>query len=344
MATLSRLDKLRNRRMDPLLKVAGMHEAYEKLKNEDSAVRYAIGAMQPIDPGYTKNSIEARDRVEKQLGDGYLALNLTVHFDYQGSLTNNTHIFAHSDIDLLTIDARFEVIQPPNQPAHIYQGDSIQDLKQLRTRAATILRTAFPAATVDETGSKAINISGGSLRRKIDVIASARWNTVEYVRDGNKTWRGIVILDNEKGEKIPNKPFLHNKRIDDRDTLTNGGLRKLTRLLKSLKYDSDEKIDISSYDIVSIVFNMPEENLRFSRGQDMILVKNCQTYLHELLVSDTARNSIDTPNGMRKVFCAEGASKEGLKQLSTALDVLVQEIEAGLAKSFRKLAAARIEY
>ena len=65
-------------------------------------------------------------------------------------------------------------------------------------------------------------------------------------------WLGIEILDDNEGTRVPNKPFLHNRLIMERDTETNGGLRKAIRLLKSLKYDSDEKIDVSSYDLASI--------------------------------------------------------------------------------------------
>src|SRR5579859_7595460 len=111
MATLTRLERLRNRRIDPLMRVDGLNEAYARLKEQDSAVQYTIGAMQPIDPAYTKNTIEERNRVEKQLADGYRGISLDVEFDYQGSITNDTHIRAHSDVDLLTVESRFYAIQ-----------------------------------------------------------------------------------------------------------------------------------------------------------------------------------------------------------------------------------------
>src|SRR5439155_26623062 len=126
--------------------------------------------------------------------------------------TNNTHIRAHSDVDLLTVESRFYTVQPPNSPASTYHGDPVGDLRQIRKVAASKLKTAYPAAKVDETGSKAINISGGSLMRKIDVIATNWWHTVEYRREPQKYWLGIEILDNDRGVRVPNKPFLHNKR------------------------------------------------------------------------------------------------------------------------------------
>src|ERR1043166_3134971 len=286
MATpaITRLQRLQNRRIDPSIRVGEVNEAYKRLTTEDTAVRYAIGTMQPIDPAYTKNTIDERTRVENQLDNGYKATSLTVSFDYQGSVTNDTHIRAHSDVDLLTVEERFYVVQPPNTPAAIYHGDSVADLRQLRRIAASTLKTAFPAATVDETSGKAINISGGSLRREVDVIACNWWHTIEYRQSRQKHWLGIEILDNVKGIRIPNKPFLHNKLIQDRDTTTNGGLRKIIRLLKSMKYDSDEKIDLSSYDINGIAYNMPDHQLTARVGQDLVLEKNCQVHLSTLRI------------------------------------------------------------
>jgi hypothetical protein len=342
--TLNRLQQLRNRRIDPLIPVMEANEAYKRLSGEDSAVQYTIGAMQPIDPEYTRRTIEERTRVEKQLDEGYRNLSLAVQFDYQGSVTNDTHIRAHSDVDLLTVDDRFYGVQPPNSPATVYSGDPVADLRQIRRSAVSILKAAYPTAKVDESGSKAINISGGSLRRKIDVISSNWWRTVEYVKEGHKYWLGVEVLDNDKGVRVSNKPFLHNKRIDDKDKVANGGLRKLIRLLKSLKYDSNEVIELTSYDITGIVYSMPQSQLYSHPGQDLILAHNCHSFLLYLEMDSATRERILVPNDTRKVFCPEGASERGLRQMRMALGVLLSEVDQGLNRSFRKLAQARITY
>ncbi len=344
MPTLSRLEKLRNRRVDRLINFSGVNEVYERLTAEDESVQYAIGAMQPIDPDYTRRAKDERGRIEKQLAEAYKTKGYSVDFDYQGSLENDTHIRAHSDIDILTVDGRWHTVEPPNRPTSPYLGDTVNDLKDLRKIAVDRLKAAFPTATVDESGSKSINISGGSLRWKIDVVACGWWHTVEYVRQRQKYLIGIHILDTEKSDKVPNKPFLHNKLIDDRDRLMNGGLRKLIRLLKSLKYDSDEGIDLSSYDIAAIVFNMPDDKLLSNLGKDLILIQNCYAYLYVLEFSEGVRDLLYVPNRMRKIFCAEGASRKGLQEMRIALEILLREINQGMARSFRKLAEARVNY
>jgi hypothetical protein len=342
MAT--RLEKLRARRMDPLVKVAGAREAYERLAAEDSAVRYAIGAMQPIDEAYTAKSVEERNRIESQLASGFQKASLNIAFDYQGSLTNDTHIKVYSDIDLLTVTDLFWTIQPPNKPSSPYVGNPVQDLKTLRRQTASILTAAYPKATVDETKDKCVNISGGSLSRRIDVVASNWWYTVEYYREQEKHWLGINILDYGKNLLTENKPFLHNQRIGQRDTETNGGLRKAIRLLKSLKYDNDTKINISSYDVASIAYNVFPSWLNVDSGHDLALVSNVRKYVWYLTTDSTYRDSLDVPNGMRKVFGAGGATMAGLEELSSALDGLVSDIERELSRTLRKIEEARIIY
>jgi len=142
--------------------------------------------MQAIDAEYTFRTIEERNRVEKQLEEGYRAAGLAIEFDYQGSLTNETHIRVYSDVDLLTLVGGWHGVEPPNKPRSPYLGDPIQDLREIRRRAVTILRAAFPAATLDASKGKCVSISGGSLRRHIDLIASDWWYTVEYVKSPEK--------------------------------------------------------------------------------------------------------------------------------------------------------------
>jgi hypothetical protein len=300
--------------------------------------------MQPMDEAYTARTIEERDRVENQLDRGYYRSKVGVKFEYQGSITNDTHIRVYSDVDLLTVEQRWHGLQPPLVPQAPYPGDPIEDLRELRFTAASTLRSAFPEATVDESGGKCINISGGSLKRKVDVIACAWWHSVDYVQQGHDYLRGIEILDHEKGTRVSNKPFLHNKKIEERDAETSGGLRKVIRLLKSLKYDDDSGMEISSYDIAGIAHSMPTQWLTVTSGYDLQLVSNTQSFLRYLLEHPDYRSSLEVPNKTRKLFAGDGATETGLKELSVALDSLVSELDGELNRTHRKLKESRISY
>jgi hypothetical protein len=343
MAT-NRIAKLRSRRTDPLIKTTEMREVYERISEEES-VKYAVGTMQPIDKEYTNKTYEEGDRVKAQLDK---SLNTqaaaVVEFEYQGSVTNNTHIKAHSDIDLLALHAYFCTIQPPGKPIILYQGDVLTDLKNLRTSCTQVLKSAYPTVSVNDDPGKAISLEGGSLRRKIDVVISNWWNTVEYQISGLAFQRGVHVFDSKTNICIENRPFLHNAKVDERDRLLNGNVRKVARLLKSLKYDADSKVNMSSYDITSLAYRMPDDLMRPGYGAELLLVENTLGFLRLLLDDSSRRASLRVPNEMRPIFSSEGASVEGLNQLCKETQELVDDINKGLSRSFRKLAEARVSY
>lgn len=340
-ATFNRLDRLRARRIDAIEKQATLNEVYDRMASESSsAVKYAIGAMQPIDPDYTANTYREGDRVKNQIEKAGLAC----WFEYQGSVTSDTHIKARSDIDLLTLSCRFVTVDSPGPVGNPYRGNTLDDLMALRRDSTLVMQNKFPEATVDSSGAKSVSIEGGSLRRKIDVVSSNWRNTVAYERSGQQRDRGVDVLDAKVRTTVQNLPFLHNDRIHTKDQRSLGGLRKAIRLLKSLRYDSTRGVDLSSYDIAAIAYRMEDSELFVVRGAELLLVERCKRHLDFLAANTALRESLYVPNETRKIFCSEGASLNGLNQLRVEVDQLRHEIENDLTRSFRKLAEARIAY
>lgn len=339
----NRIERLQNRRTDPDVRGSELNEVYKRIAEND-AVRYAIGAMQPIDGAYTRNTIAEGERVKNHLNDGLRAHGTSADFRYQGSVTSDTHIRAHSDIDLLTIHGAFFSLEPPLQAAFPYTGDPLSDLVIMRETSVNVLRSALPSVTVDGTKGKAIALSGGSLRRKIDVVVANWYDTADYNATGQPHLRGIMILDNVKRQRITNKPFLHNDRLHSRDTQVYGMLRRMVRLLKSLKYDADDEPQISSYDIAAIAYNVPDYLLAVPQDQELLLVNNAERHLRFLIENSSERDRLYVPNGMRRVFCSEGASEAGLRELHREVAGLLRDIAEGLARSFKKLEEARVRY
>ena len=295
---MSRLERLNVRRTDPLITEAKLlNEAYRNIEQSD-AVRYVIGSMQSIDPEYTKNTYAQADRVSNQL---LKRLDEPCEYEYQGSVTNDTHIKAKSDIDLLVIIEKFFTLEQPQKPKSPYKGNATQDLVDLRNNAISSLRSAFPEAIVDTTGSKSIAIEGGSLTRKVDVVPANWYETNKYAETGNAIYKGVQILDSSIPDRLANTPFLHNAWIEHKDNNTNGGLRKAARLMKSLKYDT-ESINLSSYDIVSIAFNIPDYDLNQLHGMELAILNSCHNFCQELQNDRQKRESLNVPDEHRKIF------------------------------------------
>jgi hypothetical protein len=338
MAT--RLERLGSRRIDPSTVGARLaNESWRSISQSES-VRYVIGAMQPIDPDYTKNTFKQGDRVKEQLE---ARLKTTCDYEYQGSTTNDTHIKAASDIDLLVLTKKFWGLESPQVPTNPYTGDPVQDLLALREDAVGALKVAFPAAKVDASGSKSIVVTGGSLTRKVDVVPSNWFDTNDYASNKNRVYRGVQILDAHAKQRLENTPFLHNAWVNYRDGETGGGLRKAARLLKSLKFDS-EAVDLTSYDLVAIAYNMPTGHLSVQKGQELSLLGACSDYVRTLQMDAALRSSIPVPDGHRKVFEPEHATIAGLNQLAAEIERLVADVLTENKRSFARLAEARVAY
>ncbi len=185
------------------------------------------------------------DRVKNQLAKAFSRNGFECDFEYQGSVTCDLHIKSHSDIDLLSVTQKYVTLESPQKAYYPYQGNPISDLNEIRDTGVDALVAAFPKAEVDGTGSKSISIEGGSLKRKIDVVPANWFDTNEYSRTKAKRFRAIQVLDRKSGLRVKNMPFMHNYLINEKDKVVHGGLRKVVRLMKSLKYDS-ESISLSS--------------------------------------------------------------------------------------------------
>lgn len=345
--TSKRLERLRERRNGTPLtgnfaNATLVKEAFERIK-EDDGIKYVIGSMQPIDPEYTKNTLAEAVRVKSQLEANFPAKAVDSSFDYQGSVTNDTHIVRYSDIDLLAITNKFVFKENPARVTSPY-GNANVDLLVQHNASVQIITDRFPEVNIDTSGGKAIQLSGGSLRRKIDVITVAWWDTIAYDASLQKKDRGIKVFNYRTHGHIANKPFLHNHNIDSKDTVANGNLRKAIRFLKTVKADTNEdagfaKIDISSYDICSVAHAMGYERLRVGPDEELKLALNVQQFLDYLEQNEAYRSGLEVPNGTRKIFCAEGASVEGLRQLNREVKDLLEAIAAGLRRTYRTLEA-----
>jgi len=300
--------------------------------------------MQPVEATYTQNTIGEADRVYNQV-----ALGLARHFissdkGYQGSVTKNTHILAHSDIDLLVIERRFEDWERPQSPPNPYDGDPLADLQQVRSITVSTLKTIFHAATVDDKPTKCVRISGGSLTRTVDVVPCNLWRTNAYAKSGDPTHRGIAILDTSVPARQWDQPFIHGALVEAKDNRTAGNTKALIRLLKSLKYDSEGRCDMSSYDIESVVYTMPDDKMHWSIGDEILLAVACKDWLTNLEGNSTLRNSYNVPDGKRKIFETGKATLVQLTALRKELQDLLEDIEKGLRRTARQLNEAKVKW
>jgi len=302
-----KLERQRIRRTDTFLASEGSMPLYEADAmatfsdiNEDTeakrAQKYALQAMSPVPKKSTDISIEEGERVRQQLERN---LNNNVEFRYQGSVTTNTHIKSVSDIDLLVITKKFQSNQPPLKPTIPYSnGDN--DLNSLKNSCYQVLKKTYPQAKV-EFKNKSIRLSGGSLRRDIDVVPSNWHNTEKFKATNNEIYRGINILDSETQKRTNNFPFYSREKINAKDTICKGRYKKIIRLTKTIKADSDNPdiASISSYDIQALFYHLDNDMYLENDGLDLIGLS--VDYLDTLLEDLNYFNDLEVIDETRKI-------------------------------------------
>jgi hypothetical protein len=285
--------------------VDGGPESYET-KGKGSATTYALGCMEQMKPNYTEISLRDGKRVSEQLEKG---LSVNVETRLQGSVPLNIHIFASSDVDLLVLATDFITYDTPTLSPSLYVPNPaiqpVERLRDLRNQCETLLQTKYPAADVDTSGAKSIAVSGGSLARKVDVVPAHWHDNLEYQKTRREASRGVAIFDKTNLCTIKNLPFLHMERINVKDEVAKGNAKRAIRLLKCLSRDSSQDIQLSSYDLAALIYNMEDADLTVPWYQPLQLLTNVEQFLASLVTHSWWAKTLDTPDKTRKVLDKE---------------------------------------
>jgi hypothetical protein len=318
-----------------LVRKSVLTEDYQKRADSGKPnTRYALGAMQEVGPDYTRISLETARRVGRQLEEGLTRAGYSVEFRLQGSVPLNTHIRGVSDVDLLNLDTNFTSYyrMGPRALAGFYGTPatctSVEALSSLRRESERILRSAYPAATVDTSGAKAIHLSGGSLARPVDVVPAHWLDTIAYQSSAQEHDRGVTILNKNVPTTLDNLPFLHIKRVTERDTATLGSLKKAIRLCKNVKSDAEEDgktIALGSYEIAAILYHADAAALRAGSLYELEILAEAQRYLDWLYHNKSEAQKLIVPDGSRQIFDSPD-KLSGLLTLSVEMDELMKEV------------------
>lgn len=276
-------------------------KSFSSLNEKQRVLKYLTDSMSPVSKRSTDISYEEGNKVLQHLQEELPRYGIYVEFEYQGSVINNTHIVNNSDIDLLVITKKFETLEKPQKPTNPYKGNPIEDMEELRARCIEILKSNYTVAKVDTTGSKSISISGGSLRRDIDVVPSNWFNSNKYVETGIEYYRGIQIYNCKDKQRDKNYPFWNKKLMNDKDDATYGNFKSLVRLAKNIRCDSDiETVNkISSYDIQALFYHIPSSKICYLKPEDLFY--SATKYLENLINNESVFNSLMVPDQTRTI-------------------------------------------
>lgn len=312
-------------------------EAHEKL-HENSAIKYVIGAMAPVSYDSTRISKEEGERVATTLIDMLKTAGISAEMRMQGSVVLDIHIEGYSDVDMLILKTDIITVEGPELAGTYYVDASdkrlmVDIIHELRILCETKLKSRYHAADVNINGNKSIALSGGSLRRKVDIVPACWHDTHDYQRTKLEYFRAVKIYDKSKHELVQNKPFLHIKKVNERDLQYSGNLKKVTRLMKNVIADMpDEKkrkaTALTSFDIAAIAYAM-NEDLFCSQYLPLTLLANLRIFLLIIAYVDERREKLLVPDESRVIFNYP-EKIDALKILYNEVSELAEAVEKAL--------------
>lgn len=305
-------------------------------------------AMKGVEPEYTQRSKDAGERVKEHLA---MKLN-NVTFKYQGSVMTDTHIKGYSDIDLLTICEKFyqadrtgiqQLLNTPERKAQFYHstitklerevnsdtynGDALSDLRNLRLDSERILSGIY--SVCDTKKPKAIKIKNLSLNREVDIVIANWYDDISSIVNDKGDFRGIQVYNKDTNSRgLADYPFLSIKRINERSSDTNGRLKKMIRFLKNVKANSVMEIDISSFDINAICYD-----IKVSEYQDLSfyeLVPVIYNQIKSICTDKTKSDSIVSVDGREWIFRYSSTKLDNLKKLLGEIEGIFIDLKAAI--------------
>lgn len=311
----------------------------------NDALVYVKRAMKGVGKEYTDKSLEAGKNVKNHL----VKVLTGVSFEYQGSVMTNTHILGNSDIDLLvlseksyyydTIDVnsslnRVKNITPVNEThknrltsvlqSANYSGNTLEDLRLNRFSSEVMLKTIYQVCNIEK--SKAIEITNKNLNRDIDVVIAIWHHTADYIASLNSDYKMIKVYDKDShstGRK--ESPFLSIKKINDRDNIVNGRLKKMIRFIKNVKIDSAiEEIPLSSFEINAICFGI--NPVSYVNKNFLELVEVILHQMVRLSNDEIYRNDLKSVDGSESIFKDQPKKLEGLRTLLLEVQIIADDV------------------
>ena len=289
--------------------------------------QYVRDAMAPLDSRSTEISFEQGARIQAQIERILNSAGITASFEFQGSVPLNIHIEGISDVDLLVLNEKF-FIYDNSTGSRLVNGIQAAQIRpnmmNLRQCIESGLTMAFPQAKL-ESNNKSIKLSGGSLQRHVDVVPAHWFHDQEYQRTKVASDRGVALYPKDGSPYITNFPFRHKKLINDRDASTGGNTKRLIRFLKTLRADSDEKIDLSSFAIAGLVYRFSVSSIANPTGGEDSLVAAAAENLDFWTQNPSEASKLMSPDGTQAILGAT-SKMSALQKLATEVEQVARDL------------------
>lgn len=310
------VENLKGRRYDEALREPVLSDAFHQSDYSD-CLRYTLESMVEIDASYAYKVYANSRKIHEIISTALKKRGYDVDYRYQGALKTYSNILLYGDVEIIVI--KKNVSDKPSK-----------DIQTLAMDLMDILSGNPSFKRVDYSDKTRIRITALKPTCEIDILPSVWINSAEYSKTKNEIYRGIAEFDfaNKKVKKY--LPFLNIARINARDQHTNGNLKAMARLLKSLRADSQEKINLKDSEINAIVYNMPEVEMTVSPKKILSLLPKVSVLLNKLSSDTDFFNRMLSPSEKDRVFGGRPDKQKEIKKLNDTLLVLIENVKKDL--------------
>lgn len=311
------VENLKGRRYDEALREPVLSDAFHQSGYSDCLL-YTLESMVEIDAAYAYKVYANSRRIHESISTALKKRGYDVDYRYQGALKTYSNILLYGDVEIIVI--KKNVSEKPHR-----------DMQTLAMDLMDILTKDTSFKTVDYSDKTRIRITAQKPTCEIDILPSLWVNSAEYVKTKNEIYRGIAEFDFAKKKVKKYLPFLNIARINSRDQHTNGNLKAMSRLLKTLRADADDKIDLRDSEINAILYNMPEVELSVPQNKVLSLLPKVALLLEKLSIDSKYFNHMLSPSEKDRVFGGRPEKQQEIRKLSESFSTLIADVKKDLS-------------
>ncbi len=317
------VENLKGRRYDEALREHVLSDAFHQSGYADSLL-YTLESMVEIDPSYAYKVYANSRRIHEIIAKSLKKRGYDVDYRYQGALKTYSNILLYGDVEIIVI--KKNVSDKPHRDIQTMAMDLMDTLSK---------DSSFKS--VDYSDKTRIRITAQKPTCEIDILPSVWVNSAEYAKTKNEIYRGIAEFDFAKRKVKKYLPFLNIARINARDQHTNGNFKSLSRLLKSLRADAEEKIHLRDSEINAIIYNLPESALKIPSSKILSLLPSVSELLSKLTADSNFFSNMLSPSDKDRVFVGHPEKREELQKLNSSLSLLINDLKSELESSGKSL-------
>jgi len=311
-----KIENLKGRRYDEALREPVLSEAFLQSKYPDS-VKYALESMLEIDPSYAYKVYAVSRKIHERIAHSLKKRGYHVDYRYQGELKTYSNIVLYGDVEIIVI--KKNITEKP----HI-------EIQKLANELLEILRGDYSFKSIDYGDKTRIRITATKPTCEIDILPSIWVDSLEYKKTKNEIYRGIAEFDFKKKKVKKYLPFLNIARINARDQQVSGIFKCLSRLLKTLRADSEDRIDLKDSEINAMVYGIPVDHLEVGHKKVLSLLPKVETILNKIHTDTAYFNALMSPSDKDRVFAGRPDKQQEVGKLKTALTELIADLKSDL--------------